>query len=148
MWATCMPHSNSMSCIISLSFQSFKIHVFPCCLKRSYIINTSCTLSFPHLYPSTTSFLSFPFLFLCFFFFSSFFFGLWIQLQVTHLTLSSSFGLKHRLFTNFARLVHILCSIWPYENGLIKEFKHKNQCPIYNASPTSLVKINSLETLI
>ena len=37
---------------------------------------------------------------------------------------------------NSVRLVHILCSIWPYENGLIKQFKHKNQCHICNASPT------------
>ena len=82
------------------------------------------------------------FLFLLFFFFflPFFFFGLWIQLQVTHLALSSSFGLKHRLFMNFARLVHILCSIWPYENGLIKQFKHKDQCPIYNASPSCFGK--------
>ena len=35
---------------------------------------------------------------------------------------------------NFARLVHILCSFRPYKNDLIKEFKYKNQCPIYNAS--------------
>ena len=41
---------------------------------------------------------------------------------------------------NFARLVHILCSIWPYENGLIKQFKHKDQCPIYNASPSCFGK--------
>ena len=61
-----------------------------------------------------------------FFFFFFFFFGLWIQLQVTHLALSSSFGLKHRLFMNFARLVHILCSIWPYEHGCIKKFKRKD----------------------
>ena len=83
----------------------------------------------------------FLFLLFCFFFFAFFFFfGLWIQLQVTHLALSSSFGLKHRLFMNFARLVHILCSIWPYENGLIKQFKHKDQCPIYNASPSCFGK--------
>ena len=75
-----------------------------------------------------------------FLFFRLFFFGLWIQLQVTHLALSSSFGLKHRLFMNFARLVHILCSIWPYEIGLIKQFKRKDQCPIYNASPSCLGK--------
>ena len=37
---------------------------------------------------------------------------------------------------NSVRLVHILCSIWPYENGLIKQFKHKDQCHICNASPT------------
>ena len=36
---------------------------------------------------------------------------------------------------NSVRLVHILCSIWPYENGLIKQFKHKDQCHICNASP-------------
>ena len=36
---------------------------------------------------------------------------------------------------NFARLVHILYSIRPYEKGFIKQFKHKDQCPIYNASP-------------
>ena len=66
---------------------------------------------------------------------------LWIQLQVTHLTLSPSFGLKHRLFMNFVRLVHILYSIRPYENRLIKELKHKNQCPIYKASPTYFGKI-------
>ena len=41
---------------------------------------------------------------------------------------------------NFARLVHILCSIWPYENGLINEFKQKNICPIYNASPSCIGK--------
>ena len=122
MWTTCMPHSYSIlqnSCI-------------PLCLEPSFIIHTSYPLSFPHLNPSPTFFLSFSFLF---FFFDFFFFGLWIQLQVTHLTLSSSFGLKYRLFMNFVRLVHILCSIWPYENGLIKQFKHKDQCPICNASP-------------
>ena len=69
-----------------------------------------------------------------------FFFWLWIQLQVTHLALLSSFGIKQRLFMNFARLVHILCSIFPYENGLTKEFKHKDQCPIYNASPSCFGK--------
>ena len=41
---------------------------------------------------------------------------------------------------NYARLVHILCSIWPYENGLIKKFKHKDQCSIYNASPSCFEK--------
>ena len=71
---------------------------------------------------------------------SFFFFGHWIQLQVTHLALSSSFGIKHRLFMNFARLLHILCSIWPYEHGRIKKFKCKDQCPIYNASPSCLGK--------
>ena len=91
----------------------------------------------PSLFPS---FESKPNILSFFFFFFSFsliffFFGLWIQLQVTHLALSSSFGLKYRLFMNFVRLVHILCSIWPYENGLIKQFKHKDQCPICNASP-------------
>ena len=54
------------------------------------------------------------------FLFFVFFFRLWIQLQVTHLAPSSSFGLKHRLFMNFARLVHILCSIRPYGNGPMK----------------------------
>ena len=85
--------------------------------------------------PSIPSFFffSFWFFFPLLFFFSL---GLWIQSQVTHLTLSSSFELKHRLFINFARLVHILYSVRPYENDLVKEFKHKNQCPIYNASPT------------
>ena len=78
-----------------------------------------------------------------------FFFGLWIQLQVTHLALSSSFGLKNRLFMNFARKVHILCSIRLYENGLIKELKHKNQCPIYNAIPSCFGKfIFSLKTYL
>ena len=37
---------------------------------------------------------------------------------------------------NFVRLVHVLSSISPYENGLIKQFKHKDQCTICNASPT------------
>ena len=100
--------------------------MFSLCLKPNYIIHT------PHLNPSPT-------------FLLSFFLGgwgrLWIQLQVTHLTLSPSFGLKHRLFMNFVRLVHILYSIRPYENRLIKELKHKNQCPIYKASPTYFGKI-------
>ena len=82
--------------------------------------------------PNILSFVSFSLFF--------FFFGLWIQSQVTHLALRYSSGLKHRLFMNFARLVHILCSIWPYENGLINEFKQKNVCPIYNASPSYIGK--------
>ena len=90
-------------------------------------------LSFPPLDPSPISFLSSLFFA---FLYSFYFFRLRIQLQVTHLALSFSFGLKHRLYMNFARLVHILCSIRPYEKGLIKQFKHKDQCPIYNASQT------------
>ena len=90
--------------------------------------------------PNFIFFFSFSFFFPPFFFF----FGLWIQLEDTYLALTSSFGLKHKLFMNFARLVHILCSIRPYKNGLIKEFKYKNQCPIYNASPTYFWKISFL----
>ena len=139
MWTTCMLHSYSKSCII-LFILDLEIEwatsilqnsCFPLCLKPNYVIHISYSLSFPHLNSSPT-FISF----LSFFFSFIFFFGLWIQLQVTHLVPSSSFGLKHRLFTNFARLVHILCSIRPYENGLIKQFKHKDQCPIYNESPS------------
>ena len=111
----------------------FQNSCFPLCLKPNYIIHTSHSLIFPHLDPSPT--FSFSFSFLWFFFF-----GLWIQLQVTHLTLSSSFGLKHMLFMNFVRLVHIFCSIWPYENGLINKFKHKYQCPTCNASPSCFGK--------
>ena len=79
----------------------------------------------PSLLPSFGSkpnffFFLFSFFFLFFLFVLIFFFGLWIQLQVTHLALSSLFGLKHRLFMNFVRLVHVLSSISPYENGLIK----------------------------
>ena len=40
----------------------------------------------------------------CFFFFSRF--GLWIQLQVTHLTHSSSFWHKHILFKKFTWYFH------------------------------------------
>ena len=94
----------------------------------------------PSLLPSFGSKPNFFFFFFFFFLFCFvlifFFFGLWIQLQVAHLALSSLLRLKHRLFMNFVRLVHILCSIWSYENGLIKQFKHKNQCPICNVSPS------------
>ena len=141
-----MPHLYSKSCIILFilgleiewATSIFQNSCFSLCLKPNYIIHTSHSLILPHLDPSPTFF----FFFFLFFFFLPFFFffGLWIQLQVTHLALSSSFGLKHRLFMNFARLVHILCSIWPYENGLIKQFKHKDQCPIYNASPSCFGK--------
>ena len=102
-------------------------------MGRYNIIHISHILFFPHLDPSPTTVLSFSLSLLLFIFY--YFYRFWIQLQVTHLTLSSSFRLKHRLFMNFARLVHNLCSIRLYENGLIKELKHKNQCPIYNASP-------------
>ena len=105
----------------------FQNSCFPPCLNPNYIIHTSHYLIFPHFIPSPT-------------FFLFFFFWLWIQLQVTHLALLSSFGIKQRLFMNFARLVHILWSIFPYENGLTKEFKHKDQCPIYNASPSCFGK--------
>ena len=133
-----MPHSYSKSYIISLSWIEWATSIFQkscflLCLKPNYIIHTSHSLIFPHLDPSPT--FSFSFSFLWFFFF-----GLWIQLQVTHLALSSLFGLKHRLFMNFARLVHILCSIRLYENGLTNKFKHKNLCPIYYASPSCFGK--------
>ena len=95
-------------------------------------ISPSLLLSFE----SKPNILSFFLFFFSFLFLWFFFFGPWIQLQVTYLALSSLFGIKHRLFMNFVRLVHILCFIWPYENGLIKQFKHKDQCLICNASPT------------
>ena len=116
-----------------MSYINLSKFMLSLCLKPNYIIHTSHSLIFPHLNPSPTFFLSFSFSLF-------FFFGLWIQLQVTHLALSSSFGLKHRLFMNFARLVQILCSIRLYKNGLINKFKHKNLCPIYNASPSCFEK--------
>ena len=110
----------------------FQIHFFP--LLKVQLHHSHFSLS------SSLTWIQAQHSFFFFFFFAFFFFGFWIQLQVTHLALSSSFGLKHRLFMNYARLVHILCSIWPYENGLIKKFKHKDQCSIYNASPSCFEK--------
>ena len=99
MWTTCMPHSYSKPCIISILNLEIEIATsivqnscLPLCLELNYIIHTSRPLSFPYSDPSPT------------FFFLFFFFGLWVQLQVTNLALLSLFGLKHRLFMNFVRL--------------------------------------------
>ena len=111
-----------------ISFINLSKFMFSLCLKPNYIIHTSHSLIFPHLNPSPTLL--------------SFFWGGGGSFGSNYKSLiSPSFGLKHRLFMNFVRFVHILYSIRPYENGLIKEFKHKNQCPIYKVSPTYFGKI-------
>ena len=129
MYASFVYHFIILDLEIEWATSIFQIHFFP--MLKAQLHHSHFSLSHLSSLGTKSNIL----------FFSFFFFGLWIQLQVTHLALSSSFGLKHRLFMNFATLIHILFSIWPYENGLIKQFKHKDQCPIYNASPSCFGKI-------
>ena len=116
--------------------------MFSLCLKHNYIIHISHSLSFTHLNPSPT-FISF----LSFFFSFIFFFGLWIQLQVTHLVPSSSFGLKHRLFMNFARLVYILCSNL-MKMVLSKNLSARMNAPFIMQAHHALEKFFSYEKLV
>ena len=120
---------------IEWTASTFQNSCFPLLLKAQ--LHHSHTLSFPHLNPSPTFFLSFL-SFLGFFFFFGFFFSL-------------GFGSNYKslISPSCPHLVLSICYSWilqgwstpyalfrPYVNGLIKEFKHKDQCPIYNSIPS------------